>query len=617
LVRTDWQNLNGLWKYAITPQTQRTIPTKFDGQILVPFPVESSLSGVMRMLDKNNYLWYQREFTIPENWAGRNVVLNFGAVDYTARVYVNGTFVDTHTGGFDAFSIDITSKLQAGTNTLTVMVTDNTDEISQPLGKQRFNPGGAGSIWYNQVSGIWQTVWLEPVATQYITDVHTTADVDQSQLTVNVLASATEGLQANVVLKFAGEKVAEGSAAIGTPITLNVQNAKLWSPASPNLYDMEVTLLAAGNEVDRVESYAAMRKISTRQLANGEWRMQLNNEDLFHFGPLDQGYWPDGLYTAPTDEALLYDIQKTKDWGFNMIRKHMKVEPARWYYHCDRLGLLVWQDMPALGRSDEPWVTREWSTTPGKHTTAIETAFKNQWKEIIEEHLSNPCIVVWTPFNERWGQFKTSEIVDYTRNIDNTRLINAASGGNHYEGVGDMVDLHDYDRPPHIFLYDPNRPVVLGEFGGLGRHITDHRWYENAATTYVNYDTEKKLTDAYVANTEAVITMAKDATANDGGKAAFCAAVYTQTTDVETEVNGLMTYDREVIKVDEERVREVNLRLSNVYAGSESAIRSQKVSDQGQINVYTLSGMQVDSLIRGINIVHNQDGSVNKIFCKK
>jgi hypothetical protein len=617
LVRTDWQNLNGLWKYAITPQTQRTIPTKFDGQILVPFPVESSLSGVMRMLDKNNYLWYQREFTIPENWAGRNVVLNFGAVDYTARVYVNGTFVDTHTGGFDAFSIDITSKLQAGTNTLTVMVTDNTDEISQPLGKQRFNPGGAGSIWYNQVSGIWQTVWLEPVATQYITDVHTTADVDQSQLTVNVLASATDGLQANVVLKFAGEKVAEGSAAIGTPITLNVQNAKLWSPASPNLYDMEVTLLAAGNEVDRVESYAAMRKISTRQLANGEWRMQLNNEDLFHFGPLDQGYWPDGLYTAPTDEALLYDIQKTKDWGFNMIRKHMKVEPARWYYHCDRLGLLVWQDMPALGRSDEPWVTREWSTQPGKHTAAIETAFKNQWKEIIEEHLSNPCIVVWTPFNERWGQFKTSEIVDYTRNIDNTRLINAASGGNHYEGVGDMVDLHDYDRPPHIFLYDPNRPVVLGEFGGLGRHITDHRWYENAATTYVNYDTEKKLTDAYVANTEAVITMAKDATANDGGKAAFCAAVYTQTTDVETEVNGLMTYDREVIKVDEERVREVNLRLSNVYAGSESVIRSQKVSDQGQINVYTLSGMQVDSLVRGINIVHNQDGSVNKIFCKK
>lgn len=617
LVRTDWQNLNGLWQYAITPQTQRTIPTKFDGQILVPFPVESSLSGVMRMLDKNNYLWYQREFTIPENWAGRNVVLNFGAVDYIARVYVNGTFVYTHTGGFDAFSIDITSKLQAGTNTLTVMVTDNTDEISQPLGKQRFNPGGAGSIWYNQVSGIWQTVWLEPVATQYITDVHTTADVDQSQLTVNVLASANDGLQANVVLKFAGEKVAEGSAAIGTPITLNVQNAKLWSPTSPNLYDMEVTLLAAGKEVDRVESYTAMRKISTRQLANGEWRMQLNNEDLFHFGPLDQGYWPDGLYTAPTDEALLYDIQKTKDWGFNMIRKHMKVEPARWYYHCDRLGLLVWQDMPGLGRSDEPWVTREWSTQPGKHTTAIETAFKNQWKEIIEEHLSNPCIVVWTPFNESWGQFKTSEIVDYTRNIDNTRLINAASGGNHYEGVGDMVDLHDYDRPPHIFLYDPNRPVVLGEFGGLGRHITDHRWYENAATTYVNYDTEQKLTDAYVANTEAVITMAKDATANDGGKAAFCAAVYTQTTDVETEVNGLMTYDREVIKVDEERVREVNLRLSNVYAGSESAIRSQKVSDQGQINVYTLSGMHVDSLIRGINIVHNQDGSVNKIFCKK
>ena len=380
---------------------------------------------------------------------------------------------------------------------------------------------------------------------------------------------------------------------------------------------MEVTLTAGGKETDRVESYTALRKISTRKLDNGEWRMQLNNHDLFQFGPLDQGYWPDGLYTAPTDEALLYDIQKTKDWGFNMIRKHMKVEPDRWFYHCDRLGVLVWQDMPALGRSDEPWVTREWSTKSGKHTTAVENAYKNQWKEIIEQHKNSPCVVVWTPFNESWGQFKTAEVVNYTRSIDGSRLVNAASGGNHYEGVGDIVDLHDYDRPPHIFLYDPNRPVVLGEFGGLGRHIEGHRWYENAATTYVNYDNEKKLTDAYVENTEAVISMAKDATANDGGNAAFCAAVYTQTTDVETEVNGLMTYDRAVVKVDEERVREVNLRLSNVYNDGTVGINNPPTTHPSPLTpndqtIYNLSGMKMDSLTRGINIVRNEDGTITK-----
>ena len=621
LVRSEWQNLNGLWDYAITPMSQRTIPTEWDGKILVPFPVESSLSGVMRMLDKNNYLWYQREFTVPEGWAGRRVMLNFGAVDYTARVLVNGSAVGSHTGGYGAFSIDITDRLKEGANTVTVMVTDNTDETTQPLGKQRYNPGGPGSIWYTQVSGIWQTVWLEPVNEQYIKTVTTTSDIDRSELTVNVSAAGTAGTQANVVLKLNGAQVAQGSGDAGSDIKLSVPGAKLWSPDSPTLYDMEVTLTAGGKETDRVESYTALRKISTRKLDNGEWRMQLNNQDLFQFGPLDQGYWPDGLYTAPTDEALLYDIQKTKDWGFNMIRKHMKVESDRWFYHCDRLGLLVWQDMPALGRSDEPWVTREWSTKPGKHTTAVENAYKNQWKEIIEQHKNSPCVVVWTPFNESWGQFKTAEVVDFTRSIDGSRLINAASGGNHYEGVGDIVDLHDYDRPPHIFLYDPNRPVVLGEFGGLGRHIEGHRWYESAATTYVNYDNEKKLTDAYVQNTEAVISMAKDATANDGGNAAFCAAVYTQTTDVETEVNGLMTYDRAVVKVDEERVREVNLRLSNVYGDSTVGINSpfdpQSTIFNLQPVIYNLQGMQVDSLTRGINIVRNEDGTVCKMFGKK
>ena len=383
-----------------------------------------------------------------------------------------------------------------------------------------------------------------------------------------------------------------------------------------------MTLFSGGEETDHVKSYAALRKMGMRQLENGEWRLTLNNRDVFHFGPLDQGYWPDGLYTAPTDEALAYDVQKTKDWGFNMIRKHMKVEPARWYYHCDRLGVLVWQDMPALGRSDEGWAPRDWSTRNGNQSSSVENAFKTQWQEIITQLYNHPSVVVWTPFNESWGQFKTAEIVNFTRQLDATRLINPASGGNHYQGVGDFIDLHDYDRPPHIYLYESTRPVVLGEYGGLGRHITDHRWYENAATTYVNYNSETELTNAYIATTEAVLSMAQNATANDGGKAAFCAAVYTQTTDVETEVNGLMTYDREVVKINEQRVSELNRRLSNVY-GEEpkddmTGIRTMGLSEKQQAQqFFTLSGIQTDSMSQGINIVRNSDGTICKVFHKR
>ena len=443
------------------------------------------------------------------------------------------------------------------------------------MDKYGSRPDGSLQPWQPQgnhiktrwASDIWQTVWLEPVARQHISRVQTTPDVDNNQMTIAVETdNATSSSKVKAVLRLQGTPMAEGEAYVGAPITLDLPNARLWSPVSPTLYDLEVILTdASGNETDRVESYAAMRKISTHKGDDGEWHLQLNNRDLFQFGPLDQGYWPDGLYTAPTDDALLYDVQKTKNWGFNMIRKHMKVEPVRWYYHCDRLGILVWQDMPALGRSDEPWRSREWSTTNGQQPYSIAEAFRNQWKEIITQLYSNPSVVVWTPFNESWGQFQTADIVSFTREVDGTRLINAASGGNHFANAGDFLDLHDYDRPPHVYLYDPHRPLVLGEYGGLGRHIEGHRWYENQATTYVNYGSESQLTDAYVANTEAVISMARNATTTDGRPAAFCAAVYTQTTDVETEVNGIMTYDREIIKMNEQRVHEVNQRLVNIY----------------------------------------------------
>ena len=620
LVRSEWENLNGLWQYAITPQTQRQIPTEWDGQILVPFAVESSLSGVMRMLDKNNYLWYRRTFTVPEDWAGRRVMLNFGAVDYTARVYLNGSSVGSHTGGFTAFALDITDRLTEGENTLVVMVQDNTDEATQPLGKQRYNPGGAGSIWYTQVSGIWQTVWLEPVSENHITDVRSTPDVDQSRLSINV-STATESTTARVrlTLSLKGNVVAEATGQPGSDIVLNVPNARLWTPTSPTLYDLSVELTDGGQTLDQARSYAALRKISYAKTADGEWRLQLNNHDLFHFGLLDQGYWPDGLYTAPTDEALRFDIEQTKALGFNMIRKHMKVEPQRWYYLCDSLGVMVWQDMPALGRSDEGWTPRDWSTTNGRQSTAVENAFRSQWADIIRQHYSSPSIVVWTPFNESWGQFKTADIVSFTREQDPTRLVNPASGGNHYEGVGDMLDLHDYDRPPHIYLYDAERPVVLGEFGGLGRNIEGHRWYDRDATTYVNYQTEGQLTNAYVETVEAVIDMAQGAQTTDGRPAAFCAAVYTQTTDVETEVNGLYTYDRSLLKMTEKRVREVNERLSGLYGNAEpDAIRDASFCPTSghPARVYSLMGMLVDEPQPGVNIVVGEHGEVRKIYVR-
>ncbi len=566
MVRKDWKNLNGLWKYAITPDDALN-PETYDGEILVPFPLESSLSGVMRKLEKNEILWYRRTFSVPSAWRGNDVIIHFGAVDFLATVYVNGKKAVQHQGGYTEFSANITSLLKEGDNTLTVKVEDPTDDWSQPAGKQRNNPGGLGSIWYTSVSGIWQTVWIEPVPRKHIMKVMTTPDLDNSRFIVDVKTAGTAFTtdQVTVELLDGGKVVASQTERAGSPVVLDVKKPKLWTPDTPERYQMVVRLKENNQPVDKVESYAAMRKISVAKNSDGIWRMQLNNKDYFHFGPLDQGYWPDGLYTAPTDEALLFDVVKTKEWGFNMIRKHMKVEPARWYYFCDSIGLIVWQDMPSLGRGDEGWDPRNWRNRPhGTQPERVVKHFKAEWKEIITQLYSNPCILVWTPFNEAWGQFNTPEIVEYTRQIDPTRIINPASGGNHYH-CGDILDLHDYARPPQLYLNDTTRPVVLGEYGGLGRHIPGHRWFEQDATTYVNYGGQEELTNSYVEQAEAVAKLAKGITLDNGVKAAFSAAVYTQTTDVETEVNGLMTYDRKVMKMNEQKIREVNLKLSNIF----------------------------------------------------
>ncbi len=337
---------------------------------------------------------------------------------------------------------------------------------------------------------------------------------------------------------------------VGESVTVSVPNAKLWTPEIPILYDMDVKLISNGKVVDQISSYFAMRKISTKRDENGIVRMQLNNKNYFEFGPLDQGWWPDGLYTAPTDEALKYDIQKTKDFGFNMIRKHVKVEPARWYMHCDKMGILVWQDMPSGDRSPK-WQNHQYfDGTELKRSPESEANYRAEWKGIMDHLYSHPSIVCWVPFNEAWGQFKTVEIADWTKAYDPSRLVDPASGGNFYH-VGDILDLHNYPGPA-MYLYDATRANVLGEYGGIGFAVEGHLWNTDRNWGYVQFKNSGDVTNQYIEFAEKLLKMIKTG---------FTAAVYTQTTDVEGEVNGLMTYDRKRIKMQETDIREINQKI--------------------------------------------------------
>ena len=548
--RTDWQNLNGLWDYAIV-KAGSAEPTNFDGKILVPFAAESSLSGVMKTVGDENELWYKRTFTVPANWKGKKVLLNFGAVDWRSEIYINDIKVGSHQGGYTPFFFDTTPFLnKSGDQKLVVKVWDPTDKGFQPRGKQTSRPEG---IWYTPVTGIWQTVWMEPVAEKFIKNVRSVSNIDNSSLNVEVETCATTYADLYEVTVFdGGKQIASAKAATGQSVNISIPNQKLWDTENPFLYDMKVKLISEGKVVDEVNSYFAMRKISTKRDENGIVRLQLNNIDQFQFGPLDQGWWPDGLYTAPTDEALKYDIQKTKDFGFNMIRKHVKVEPARWYTHCDQLGVLVWQDMPSGDRSPRWQMHEYFDGTELKRTAESEANYRTEWKGIMDLLFSHPSIVVWVPFNEAWGQFKTAEIVEWTKTYDTSRLVNPASGGNHYT-VGDMLDLHNYPGP-NMYLYDAQRATVLGEYGGIGLALEGHLWKTDKNWGYVQFKNSKETTDEYVKYGEQLFKMIK---------AGFSAAVYTQTTDVEGEVNGLMTYDRKVIKLEENRVKEINTKIVN------------------------------------------------------
>lgn len=542
--RTDWANLNGLWEYSILPIGNKE-PENFDGKILVPFAVESSLSGVQKELGENKELWYRRTFTVPSSWKGKSILLHFGAVDWKTEVFINDIKIGSHTGGYTPFSFDVTPYLTTGNQKLIVKVWDPTTEGYQPVGKQHAKPEG---IWYTPVSGIWQTVWLEPVSKKYITNIKTVPNIDTKQMSFDIgTTETTTGDIVKITILDGNKIVTTSKVAVGQKVDISLPEIKLWSPESPFLYDLQIELYEGNKLVDKVQSYAAMRKISTARDATGIVCLQLNNKDYFQFGPLDQGWWPDGLYTAPTDEALAYDIIKTKDFGFNMIRKHVKVEPARWYTHCDRLGILVWQDMPNGDKSPQWQNQKYFDGQELERSTESENNYCKEWREIMDYLVSHPSIVTWVPFNEAWGQFKTKEIVEWTKKYDPSRLVNPASGGNHYH-VGDMLDLHNYPGPA-MYLFDAKRANVLGEYGGIGLPLQDHLWQTDRNWGYVQFRNSKEVTDEYIKYAEEL---------KEFIKRGFTAAVYTQTTDVEGEVNGLMTYDRKITKVEEPRIKAIN-----------------------------------------------------------
>jgi hypothetical protein len=551
MVRENWTNLNGLWDYAVKPDMEPQ-PVEWSGQILVPFPIESALSGVMKRVGEKERLWYHRTFKTPKLDNGRRLLLHFGAVDWHCDVRVNGKKVGEHTGGYDPFTFDITGAIDRDRSEqqLVVSVMDPSDANWQPRGKQVHEPKG---IWYTPTTGIWQTVWMEEVPAAFIESLAIEPNVDDESVRITVRFGGQRQMAPVTVLVFG-----EGPRATA-PISLSGDNqtattvtkipgAKLWSPDSPFLY--KLTVKDGSPSGDQVTSYFAMRKVSLGKDTDGVNRLMLNNKPLFHWGPLDQGFWPDGLYTAPTDAAMKYDIEMTKKLGFNMIRKHVKVEPARWYYYCDQMGMLVWQDMPS-GDQKAPWrPTGEHDGTELTRSKESADNFRREWKNIMDALVHFPSIVVWVPFNEGWGQFDTVAITKWTMEHDPSRLVNCASGGNDFP-VGHIHDIHRYPGPTMPPL-ESNRAAVLGEFGGLGLPLEGHTWQGKNNWGYRSYETKSALEDAYGQLIRRLRPLI--------GKG-LAAGVYTQTTDVEIEVNGLMTYDREVLKLDLEKTAALHKTL--------------------------------------------------------
>jgi hypothetical protein len=566
--RKTWLNLNGLWDYAITDRNAK--PENYDGKILVPYPVESALSGVGKRVGKDKNLHYKHTFTVPvgPEWNGKRILLHFGAVDWDATVFVNDKEVGRHIGGYAPFSFDITDALkQGGEQVVTLTVWDPTTDGFQPIGKQHTNPHG---IWYTPVTGIWQTVWLEPVPVASIERLKMVPNIKQNTLTLETTvkgAQPGDKIHASVVVKDSPNQLPPAQGPLG-PLVLSIPNPKLWTPDDPFLYGLKVELIRGTEVIDSVDSYFGMREISLGKCEQGFTRMMLNGKFVWQHGPLDQGWWPDGLYTAPTDEALVYDVIVTKQLGFNMLRKHVKVEPARFYYHCDRLGMLVWQDMP---NSDPQFHIPPNGADANNRSPESKANFEREWKEIIEAFYNYPCIVVWVPFNEGWGQYETDRILAWTKQLDPTRLIDGPSGWVDRKS-GDMHDIHVY-RGPGMPAPEVNRAIVLGEYGGLGLPIEDHIWLKTDRNWGYGGNLKDKddLFETYKQLNDKMHPMISKG---------LSAAVYTQTTDVEVEVNGLMTYDR-ILKVDAAKFKAANdaLRLEPSTYKTVLPTAKEKASD--------------------------------------
>ncbi|WHO39863.1 glycoside hydrolase family 2 TIM barrel-domain containing protein [Sphingobium sp. AP49] len=568
LQRKEWRNLNGLWDYAITdPAVAR--PAKMDGQILVPFPVESRLSRVARKLTPEQRLWYRRAFTVPAGWAGQRIMLNFGAVDYAAQVMVNGAIVGGHKGGFDAFGLDITDYLKPGQNELMVQVADPNSAGTQPRGKQSLEPSG---IWYTAVSGIWQTVWIEPVPRLHIADVRATADIDRGVVEVDVALSnwASDTDAVRLTASSGGKTVASTILRGNRHATLAIPGAHLWSPDDPFLYDLKAELIdvrdpyagmaerdrhaydarftvgetrryadaqPVGAPRDTVQTYFAMRKISVGQgPVRGQPVLLLNNKPLFHNGTLDQGWWPDGLLTPPSEEAMKSDLIFLKQAGFNMVRKHIKVEPARYYYDADHLGMMIWQDMPSGGGEDQ-FVA---GTSQGQAIFPAATMADHisELTRMVGNLRAFPSIVLWVVNNEGWGQFDSATLARTVKGLDPSRLVDADSGWMDVApGVSDVFDIHSYEDKPNVPTRHADRAIVLGEYGGVGLPVQGHLWKPGKSLwSYQVAGGDGDYLTRYRAKMEEVIRQARDH--------GLSASVYTQTSDVEDEINGLLTYDR-------------------------------------------------------------------------
>lgn len=530
-------SLNGKWDYAITQSSRQ--PTEYQGKIVVPFSPETELSGVGKTVKKGDWLWYHRVIDIPESFAGMRLRLHFGAVDQCASVWVDQHHAGDHAGGYLPFTFEITDMVDGGKAEIIVRVTDETEKSHMTRGKQRSKRGG---IWYTPQSGIWQTVWLEAVPQCYIRDLLITPDIDNATVEISAEIDGDELAYAH----FQGKEYL-------LPALIPVEDMRLWSPEDPYLYGFSVS---CGQ--DMVESYFAMRKFSVDKDEKGVPRLFLNNEPYFHNGLLDQGYWPDGLYTPPTDQAMEYDIATAKAMGFNMLRKHIKVEPLRWYYHCDRYGMLVWQDMPCGGGRYDPLVISAPLMTGihlkdklyflfGRRDKQAREQFKQELRDMVEHLYNCPCIAMWVPFNEGWGQFDAAQMHDLVRSIDKTRTVDHASGW-HDQKVGQVVSKHVYFRPYRFKADKLDRAVLLSEFGGYNHHVSGH-CFNNKNFGYKNFETPAQLEIALEELYQQQIGPAK--------MEGLAATVYTQLSDVEDELNGVMTYDRKVVKIAPEIMRKI------------------------------------------------------------